>query len=84
MTNADRRITRLISLAAQKFISQIVTDARICARQRMEMQPKDKRAKGLDPKDRRVVLTEEDLMAALADYGLDIRKPAYFAGGVAE
>jgi len=50
----------------------------------MEMQPKDKRAKGLDPKDRRVVLTEEDLMAALADYGLDIRKPAYFAGGVAE
>ena len=50
----------------------------------MEMQPKDKRAKGLDPKDRRVVLTEEDLMAALADSGLDTRKPAYFAGGVAE
>jgi transcription initiation factor TFIID subunit 10 len=82
--DADVRVTRLVSLAAQKIISQIVTDARICAQQRLEMQAKDKRERGFDPKDRRVVMTLEDLMAALTDYGLGIRKPAYFVGGVAE
>tara|TARA_B100000475_G_scaffold988_1_gene894 strand:+ start:1015 stop:1173 length:159 start_codon:yes stop_codon:yes gene_type:complete len=46
------------------------------------MQAKDKRERGIDPRDRRVVLTIDDLNAALNDYGLDLRKPEYFAGGV--
>ena len=49
-----------------------------------KLQAKDKRERGFDPKDRRVVMTLEDLMAALTDYGLGIRKPAYFVGGVTE
>lgn len=48
------------------------------------MQAKDKRERGLDPRDRRVVLTIDDLHAALNDYGLDLRKPEYFAGGVTD
>ncbi len=69
-------------MAAQKFISQVSVDARVCAQQRLDMQAKDKRERGIDPRDRRVVLTIDDLNAALNDYGLDLRKPEYFAGGV--
>mmetsp|Transcript_14604 Transcript_14604/g.61675 ORF Transcript_14604/g.61675 Transcript_14604/m.61675 type:complete len:130 (-) Transcript_14604:1694-2083(-) len=80
----DIRATRLVSLAAQRFISQVSADARACAQQRFEMQAKDKRERGLDPRDRRVMLTIDDLHAALNDYGLDLRKPEYFAGGVTD
>ena len=65
----DVRITRLISLATQKFISQIADDARQCATRRSEMSAKEKRERGIDPKDKRVVLTMEDLSAALGEYG---------------
>lgn len=74
------RITRLISLATQKFISQIADDARQCAIRRSEMSAKEKRERGIDPKDKRVVLTMEDLSAALGEYGVNVRKPPYFAG----
>lgn len=76
----DVRITRLISLATQKFISQIADDARQCATRRSEMSAKEKRERGIDPKDKRVVLTMEDLSAALGEYGVNVRKPPYFAG----
>jgi len=65
----DVRITRLISLATQNFISQIAQDARQCSIQRFEMQTKDKRDRGYDTKDKRVVLTMDDLSAALKEYG---------------
>ena len=76
----DVRITRLISLATQKFISQIADDARQCATRRSEMSAKEKRERGIDPKDKRVVLTMDDLSAALGEYGVNVRKPPYFAG----
>uniref|UniRef100_A0A7S0X614 Transcription initiation factor TFIID subunit 10 n=1 Tax=Mantoniella antarctica TaxID=81844 RepID=A0A7S0X614_9CHLO len=80
----DVRITRLISLATQKFISQIAQDSRQCAIQRTEMQFRDKRDRGYDTKDKRVVMTMDDLSAALTEYGVNVNKPPYFAGGAAE
>jgi len=36
------------------------------------------------PKDKRVVMTMDDLSAALTEYGVNVNKPPYFAGGAAE
>lgn len=64
---------RLISLAAQKFISDIANDALQHCKVRSSNQPS--KTKG---KDRRYTLTMEDLSPALAEYGITVRKPHYF------
>lgn len=64
---------RLISLAAQKFISDIANDALQHCKVRSSSQAS--KTKG---KDRRYTLTMEDLTPALAEYGVQVRKPNYF------
>lgn len=72
---ADPRIVRLVSLAAQKFVSDIVNDAlqhckmRASSGQATKKQSKDKQ---------RLVLTMEDLTPALAEYGINVTKPQYY------
>jgi len=78
----DTRVTRLISLATQRFVQQIADDAYRCAVQRNQAQIKEKREKGYDTRDKRIVLETEDLAAALKDYGVNLHKPAYFVGAV--
>ncbi|XP_011409627.1 PREDICTED: transcription initiation factor TFIID subunit 10-like [Amphimedon queenslandica] len=69
----DPRIIRLVSLAAQKFLSDIINDSlQHC---KMRGAPQGSR-KGT--KDKRYVLTMEDLSPALAEYGINVRKPMYF------
>ena len=68
---------------AAQFIAQIAADAKTCATQRCEMSAKDKRDRRIDARDKRVVLTMDDLAAAMKDYGMNAKKPPYFAGGVA-
>lgn len=70
---SDPRVLRLISLAAQKFISDIANDALQHCKVRSSNQPS--KTKG---KDRRYTLTMEDLSPALAEYGITVRKPHYF------
>lgn len=68
----DPRIVRLISLAAQKYISDIANDA---------LQHCKMRGAGVTNKknkDRKYVLSNEDLGAALADQGITLKKPPYF------
>lgn len=64
---------RLISLAAQKFVSDIANDALQHCKVRSSNQAS--KTKG---KDRRYTLTMEDLAPALAEYGITVRKPPYY------
>ncbi|KFM65294.1 Transcription initiation factor TFIID subunit 10, partial [Stegodyphus mimosarum] len=65
----DTRVIRLISIAAQKFISDIANDALQHCKMRGAGQSKKA------AKDKRYVLTMEDLTPALAEYGINVKKP---------
>lgn len=71
---------RLISLAAQKFISDIANDALQHCKTRSSNAPGNhNNAKNQkSSKDRRYVLTMEDLAPALNEFGITIKKPHYF------
>ncbi|TPX48026.1 hypothetical protein SeMB42_g02026 [Synchytrium endobioticum] len=72
----DIRLKRLLALASQKFIADIATDALQWSKIRQQ-QPTNK-AK-TNPKDRKTVLTMEDLTNALSEHGVNLRKPEYFS-----
>uniref|UniRef100_A0A915L652 Transcription initiation factor TFIID subunit 10 n=1 Tax=Romanomermis culicivorax TaxID=13658 RepID=A0A915L652_ROMCU len=72
--NADPRITRLISLASQKFISDILLDTMQHAKMKGQGQVNKKGSS----KEVRYALTMEILEPVLNEYGIDIKKPPYF------
>lgn len=75
----DPRIVRLISVATQKFISDVANDALQHCKTRTNNQQNGS-SKVIKPsnKDRKYTMTMEDLAPALADYGITVRKPQYF------
>ncbi|KAF8325930.1 transcription initiation factor IID TAF10 subunit [Amanita rubescens] len=78
----DARLKRLLSLAAQKFVSDIAADAYQHARIRTNASSGRARAPmtGLGSvKDKtRTTLTMDDLSSALAEYGINARKPEFY------
>ncbi|KAF8074812.1 transcription initiation factor IID TAF10 subunit [Lyophyllum atratum] len=80
----DVRLKRLLSLAAQKFVSDIAADAYQHARIRTNAT--GGRARANQPltgpgsaKDKtRTTLTMDDLSSALAEYGINARKPEFY------
>ncbi|KAI9464186.1 transcription initiation factor TFIID 23-30kDa subunit-domain-containing protein [Boletus coccyginus] len=78
----DVRLKRLLSLAAQKFVSDIACDAYQHARIRTNAASGRARAAVSGPgaaKDKtRTTLTMDDLSAALAEYGINARKPEFY------
>ncbi|TFK71614.1 transcription initiation factor IID, TAF10 subunit [Pluteus cervinus] len=80
----DVRLKRLLSLAAQKFVSDIAADAYQHARIRTNAA--GGRARANQPltgpgslKDKtRTTLTMEDLSSALGEYGMNSRKPDFY------
>ncbi|CAK9871228.1 unnamed protein product [Sphagnum jensenii] len=74
----DIRVTRLVSVAAQKFIGEIASDALQYCKIRQAAAVKDKKGHQ-QGKDKHLVLTAEDLAAALREYGVNIHQQEYFA-----
>ncbi|XP_029911369.1 transcription initiation factor TFIID subunit 10 [Myripristis murdjan] len=71
---SDPRIIRLISLASQKFISDIANDAL----QYCKMKGTASGSSRSKAKDKKYTLTMEDLSPALSEYGINVKKPYYF------
>merc|ERR1719461_92333 len=73
---SDPRILRLVSLATQKFVSEIANDAL----QHCKMRAASATGAGAKNKnkDRKLVMTLDDLSLALQDQGISVKKPPYF------
>ncbi|KAJ3037108.1 Transcription initiation factor TFIID subunit 10 [Rhizophlyctis rosea] len=72
----DTRLKRLLALAAQKFIADVANDALHYSKIRaQQIQAKDRKGAY---KDKRNVLTMDDLSNALAEHGVNVKKPDYF------
>lgn len=70
MQTSDQRVIRLIAIAAQKFIHDIVSDSlQHC---------KLRGAQGKKTKEKKLTLGIEDLAAALEEYGIEIKRQQYF------
>ncbi|KAI8851964.1 transcription initiation factor TFIID 23-30kDa subunit-domain-containing protein [Chytridium lagenaria] len=69
----DVRVKRLLALAAQKFIADIASDAyQHCKIRQQAVQGKEKKST------KKTVLTVDDLSGALAEHGINVKKPEYF------
>ncbi|XP_017154757.2 transcription initiation factor TFIID subunit 10 [Drosophila miranda] len=81
-SKVDPQIVRLVSVSAQKFISDIANDAlQHCKTRNTNIQHSSGHSTSKDkknPKDRKYTLAMEDLVPALADHGITMRKPQYF------
>jgi len=69
---ADPRLLRLVSLAAQKFVSDVANDALTHCKMRQANMPSKK------GKEKRYVMTSEDLASALGEQGVTVKKPPYY------
>ena len=71
---SDPRVLRLVSLAAQKFVSDVANDAL----QHCKMRSVGQAIKNNKNKDRKFVMTMEDLSQALGNQGVTVKKPPYY------
>ena len=71
MQNPSPDLVNLISIAAQKFISDIAVDALTHNKMRQSLCGKKKNS-------RKFVMNTEDLLEALKDKGISVKKQPYF------
>ena len=73
MSAEDPHIVQLVSLAAQKFISDLAVDA--LTHHKMSQSLCGKKS---SRRDKKFVMNTEDLMEALKDKGISVKKQPYF------
>lgn len=86
LTDSPSHSKRLLSLAAEKFVSDIATDAFQYARIRTNAGPGRQRggaaggggAAGAAKERARTVLTMDDLSAALGEYGINAKRAEFY------
>jgi len=71
----DPRMSRLLSIAAQKFISDVVNEAFTHCKLKGQANLANNKAK---VKDKKYTLTMEDLIPVLNDHGITVKKPPYY------
>ncbi len=71
----DVRLKRLIALISQKYITDITNDAMHYSKQR---QSGSAATRVGPPGSKKTTLTMEDLSAALADRGINVKRPPYY------
>ncbi|XP_039267133.1 transcription initiation factor TFIID subunit 10-like [Styela clava] len=70
----DGRIVRILALAAQKFMSDIINDAL----QTSKLKGSSQQSRSSKAKEKKYVLTLDDLAPALSEYGINVKKPPYY------
>ena len=77
LDTTDPRILRLVSLAAQKFVSDVASDALTnCKMRQSNTATTTTTKKG--GKEKKYVMTTDDLNIALGEQGINVRKPPYY------
>ncbi|XP_044463303.1 transcription initiation factor TFIID subunit 10-like [Mangifera indica] len=74
---SDVRLIRVVAVATQKFVSEVANDALQQCKARQAAFVMDKREK--QQKDKRLILTMEDLSKALQEHGVNVKQQEYFA-----
>ena len=74
----DAGMVRMVSFAAQQFLSQVIHDSQQFAKKRHVEEGKARQKDGAQVVTRDQVLTSADLGAALRDYGVSHKVPPYF------
>ncbi|CAK9781818.1 transcription initiation factor IID, TAF10 subunit [Cutaneotrichosporon oleaginosum] len=74
----DPRLKRLLSLSAQKFISDLSRDAFHFAKLRVSNTAAGRGRPSAGADRNRVVLTMDDLSLALGEHGVNVKKPDYY------
>jgi transcription initiation factor TFIID subunit 10 len=87
-TTTDKRVMRLVAVAAQKFVTDVASGAMAACKVRQAREAREVRSKGkkaeadagqpADGQQKRYVMTVEDLSQSLGDYGINVRKRPYF------
>ncbi|KAI5180891.1 transcription initiation factor TFIID subunit 10 [Nematocida sp. AWRm80] len=74
LSSDDPKIKKIVSLVAQKLITDVAT----CAYQYHKIAQRASLKEKKGPKERKLTLTLSDIESALKEIGLNVSRPAYF------